>query len=95
MKITLQEVRRIARLAHLQFSNAEVERLRGDLDRILAYVDKLGELDTTSVEPAVAPSGVMPPLREDERAGTLPFEEAVANAPESGQGHFKVPRVIG
>ena len=95
MKITREEVIRIARLAHLRFSEEELERLRGQLDQILAYVGKLNELETTGVEPAVGtPAGSPPPDRQDNPAATLPNERALENAPESGAGHFKVPRVI-
>ncbi|HKY34178.1 MAG TPA: Asp-tRNA(Asn)/Glu-tRNA(Gln) amidotransferase subunit GatC [Candidatus Polarisedimenticolia bacterium] len=96
MKITLDEVKRIAALAQLDLTAADLERMRGQLDQILRYVDHLAELDTTGVEPAeglVAGGG--PPLREDEPAPCLPPDEALANAPESGAGHFKVPKVIG
>ncbi|MFQ5702153.1 MAG: Asp-tRNA(Asn)/Glu-tRNA(Gln) amidotransferase subunit GatC [Acidobacteriota bacterium] len=95
MKITIEEVERIARLAHLRFTAQERERLRGQLDQILAYVDKLRELDTRRVEPAVAMAAGKPRgLREDVRTETLSREAALANAPESGRGHFKVPKVI-
>jgi len=95
MKITLEEVRRIAQLAHLQFSDDELERLRGQLDQILGYVDQLKELDTEGID--LASSGAserVAPLREDKPQPSLPPEEALANAPESGRGHFKVPRVL-
>jgi aspartyl-tRNA(Asn)/glutamyl-tRNA(Gln) amidotransferase subunit C len=95
MKITLEEVRRIARLAHIQFSGAsdeELERMRGQLDQILVYIDKLSELDTDGVEPATGLAAGC--LRDDVPRATLAGEEALSNAPESGRGHFKVPRVI-
>ncbi|HZI95169.1 MAG TPA: Asp-tRNA(Asn)/Glu-tRNA(Gln) amidotransferase subunit GatC [Patescibacteria group bacterium] len=96
MKITLEEVSRVAHLAHLRFSDAELDRLRGQLDQILAYIDKLNELKTEGVEPATGGAiGLVPPMREDRPGPTLSPEEALANAPESGRGHFKVPRVIG
>ena len=98
MKITLDEVKRIARLAHLQFADQELEVLRGQLDQILAYIDKLKELDTEGVEPAVGVTGAggeQPiALRDDVPGETLPRDSALANAPESGEGHFRVPKVI-
>src|SRR5262245_17660099 len=96
MKITLEQARRIAHLAYLRFeSDAELDRLRGHLEQILGYIDKLGELDTEGVEPAVGPAGgLIGSLREDSLLPTLSEEEVVANAPESGRGHFKVPRII-
>lgn len=99
MRITLEEARRIAHLAHLRFSDAELDRMRGHLDQILGYVEKLNELSTRDVEPAVGPpspgEAATSGLRDDAIAATLPTDEALANAPEKGRGHFKVPKVIG
>ena len=96
MKITLEEVSRVAHLAHLRFSDAELERLRGQLDQILGYIDKLNELKTDGVDPATGgATGLVAPMRDDRLGPTLTLEEALSNAPESGRGHFKVPRVIG
>jgi aspartyl-tRNA(Asn)/glutamyl-tRNA(Gln) amidotransferase subunit C len=98
MKITLEEVRRIARLAHIQFpgaSDEELESMRGQLDQILVYMDKLSELDTEEVEPAAAVAAdTTGRLRDDAPRPTLAGEEALSNAPESGRGHFKVPRIM-
>ena len=98
MKITLDEVRRIAGLARIELEGAtdeELERMRDQLDHILAYIDKLDELDTEGVEAATGVAlGMTGPLRDDVLRATLPGEEALSNAPESGRGHFKVPRVI-
>ena len=97
MKITLEEARRIALLAHMRFEDdAELERLRGHLEQILGYIGKLAELDTEGIEPAVgAAAGMMGPLREDTLLPTLPEADVMGNAPDSGRGHFKVPRIIG
>src|SRR5574342_360686 len=91
MKITLEEVERIARLAHLRFERQECDRLRGELDQILAYIDKLGELDTAGVDPATGdlaatddePRDAAGSLREDRLLPTLSTDDALANAPES------------
>ena len=94
MKITLEEVRRVASLAHLELEEDDQERLRGDLEQILAYVEKLNELDTAGVPPAIGTTSAGAGLREDRAGGSLAPDEALANAPESGQGHFKVPRIL-
>ena len=94
MKITLEEVRRVASLAHLELEEEDQERLRDDLEQILAYVEKLNELDTSGVPPAIGTTSTGTGLREDRAGGSLPPDEALANAPESGKGHFKVPRVL-
>lgn len=98
MKITLEEVGRIAALARIDLARAgeqELERMRSQLDHILSYIGKLNELDTEGIDPAigVAAGGTAAP-RDDLTLDTLQQEEALANAPEADRGHFKVPRVI-
>ncbi|MCC7174743.1 MAG: Asp-tRNA(Asn)/Glu-tRNA(Gln) amidotransferase subunit GatC [Bryobacterales bacterium] len=97
MKITEQEVRYVADLANLRLTNAEVARLRKDMDHILEHMDKLNELDTSTVEPmaqVLYDAGETAALRDDSERPTLSNEAALANAPVSGAGCFKVPLVI-
>ena len=94
MKITCEEVRRVAALARLELSDAEVERMTGQLDAILSYVAKLDELDTTGVAETTHPQKVVNAFREDEVRPSLPRERALANAPEQNGEAFVVPRVI-
>ena len=95
MKITEKDVRYIAELAHLHLDEEEVSGYQGEMEQILTYVDKLNELDTELVEPM---SHVLASeenvLREDKRTGSFERDQALANAPIAGAGHFKVPRVI-
>jgi aspartyl-tRNA(Asn)/glutamyl-tRNA(Gln) amidotransferase subunit C len=97
MKITDEEVRRVAELAALALRDDEVERMAKDLDSILSHIDKLNELDTSGVEPmaqVLFESDDTATLREDRERPSLSNSEALANAPVSGNGYFKVPRVI-
>jgi aspartyl-tRNA(Asn)/glutamyl-tRNA(Gln) amidotransferase subunit C len=97
MKITDEEVRRVAELAALALRDDEVKRMARDLDSILSHIDKLNQLDTTGVEPmaqVLFDAGETATLREDRERPCLTNEQAVANAPVSGSGYFKVPRVI-
>lgn len=94
MRITLDEVQRIAALAHLELDAAAQERLRFDLDQILAYVEKVNELDTEDVPPALGVTERGASCREDRPGACLSVEEALSNAPEPGLGQFKVPRVL-
>jgi aspartyl-tRNA(Asn)/glutamyl-tRNA(Gln) amidotransferase subunit C len=97
MKITDEEVRRVAELASLALRDDEVERMAQDLDNILSYIDKLNELDTSGVEPmaqVLFDAEETATLREDQERPCLSNAEALANAPVSGSGYFKVPRVI-
>jgi aspartyl-tRNA(Asn)/glutamyl-tRNA(Gln) amidotransferase subunit C len=95
MKITTEEVRRVAALARLELSEAEVERMTGQLDAILSYVAKLDELETTGVAVTTHPQAVVNAFREDEVRPSLTRERALANAPEQNGEAFIVPRVIG
>ena len=100
-KITMQEVEHVARLARLELSGAEKERMRRELDGILSYIDKLRALDTTGVEPtshAVPLTNHAVPLtnvlRDDVETPSLPREEMLANAPDRNRELFRVPRII-
>jgi aspartyl-tRNA(Asn)/glutamyl-tRNA(Gln) amidotransferase subunit C len=97
LKITEQDVQRVAELANLALTGEEIARMAHDLDGILTHIDKLNELDTTDVEPmaqVLFDAGETATLREDVERAPLSNSEAVANAPLSGGGYFKVPKVI-
>lgn len=94
MKITMQEVEHVARLARLELNEKEKEKMRAQLDSILSYIDKLNELDTSGVEPT---SHVLPltnVFREDEVRPSLSQEEALANAPDRHDLLFRVPKIL-
>jgi aspartyl-tRNA(Asn)/glutamyl-tRNA(Gln) amidotransferase subunit C len=99
MKITREDVLRVAELAHLELSASEVDAYQRDLDSILTYVEKLNSLDTSGVEPMahVAPAGTQAagtPLRDDVVQPCPIIGEVLAGAPESTPTHFRVPKVI-
>jgi aspartyl-tRNA(Asn)/glutamyl-tRNA(Gln) amidotransferase subunit C len=97
VKITEQEVMRVAELANLALTPEEVARMAHDLDGILSHIDKLNELDTTGVEPmaqVLFDAGETATLREDVERAPLSNAEAVANAPVTSGGYYKVPKVI-
>ena len=97
MKITEGEVRYVADLANLKLTEAEVARLRADLDGILQHMDKLNELDTSGVEPmaqVLYEAEETATLRADIPVPPLGNQAALANAPQPGAGYFKVPKVI-
>jgi aspartyl-tRNA(Asn)/glutamyl-tRNA(Gln) amidotransferase subunit C len=94
-KISREEVRHVARLARLELSEAEVERMRQELDGILSYIDKLRVLDTEGVEPTSHAVPLVNVMREDEPQPSLSQAEMLANAPDAvGGGLFRVPRII-
>lgn len=97
MRITEQEVRRVAELANLALTEEEVVRMTKDMDGILEHVDKLNELDTSNVEPmaqVLYQAEETATLRADVERKPLGNADALANAPVAGQGYFKVPLVI-
>ncbi|HHY38575.1 MAG TPA: Asp-tRNA(Asn)/Glu-tRNA(Gln) amidotransferase subunit GatC [Clostridia bacterium] len=94
MSITEETVRHVAWLARLGLSDEEVEIFTGQLGRILGYVAKLDELDTTAVTPTFHVLDMYNVFREDEPRPGLPRDEALANAPDASLGFFRVPRII-
>lgn len=97
MRITEEEVRRVAELANLALSEEETARMARDLSGILVHVDKLNELDTSGVEPmsqVLYDAGDASTLREDLERPSLSNQDALANAPTPGSGYYKVPKVI-
>ena len=97
MKITEQDVRYVADLANLKLTGEEIGRLSKDLDEILTHIDTLNELDTSKVQPmaqVLYDAEANSTLREDRERPCLDNATALANAPLSGAGYFKVPKVI-
>jgi len=97
VKITEQEVRYVAGLANLRLSDSEVARFQVDLDQILEHIGKLNELDTGNAAPmsqVLFETDDTATLRPDVIVPPLGNQAALANAPESGAGYFKVPQVI-
>ena len=97
MRITEQDVLRVVELANLALTDEEVAHMVRDLDGILSHIEKLNELNTDNVEPmaqVLFEAGETATLREDTVRPSLANAEALANAPVSGAGYFKVPRVI-
>ena len=97
MKITEEQVRYVAELANLRLTEEEVHRMAREMDEILTHIEKLNELDTSSVEPMAqvlfdSEDGFA--LRVDEPRPGIGSETATTNAPQSGQGYFKIPKVI-
>ena len=81
-------------LAKLELSPQEREAARRDMGRMLDYIDKLNELDTSGEEPMTHLFSVSNVFREDTEAGEDGHESVLANAPEKKDGAFKVPRTI-
>jgi aspartyl-tRNA(Asn)/glutamyl-tRNA(Gln) amidotransferase subunit C len=93
-KITLETVRHVARLAHLELSEVEEERLRTDMDQMLSYIDKLGQLDTSNVPPTAQVGEAGTPQRPDAVTCESAPALMLSNAPSTERGYFKVPKII-
>lgn len=98
MKITREEVLHVADLAHLELTEAEVEKFRKQLDSILSYIDKLKGLDVSAVEPMAqvleahaAPGST---LRDDAVRSCDVADAILAQAPEAKAPYFRVPKVM-
>ena len=94
MKISIQEVEHVAKLARLAVSEEEKEAMSRQLSEILTYVGKLNELDTSKVEPTSHVLDLSNVVRDDVVRDSLPAAEALANAPDREGDHFRVPKII-
>ena len=92
MKIDRDEARRIADLAHLEFDDAGLERMAGEMTKILTYIDQLREVDVEGFEEHDV---TVTPFREDEPQPSIDREQAARNAPAWRDGFFVVPKVSG
>ncbi len=92
--ITREVVDHVTRLARLELPEAEKERMRVELDRIIAYIDKLRALDTEGVEPTSHAVPLVNVMREDEVEPCPGQEAMLRNAPEREDAYVRVPRII-
>lgn len=94
MKISKNQVEHVAHLARLTLSADELERITGQLDKLLSYVDKLDELDTHTVVPTSHVFSVCNAFRDDIVKESLPRKESLMNAPQHNGELFLVPKII-
>jgi aspartyl-tRNA(Asn)/glutamyl-tRNA(Gln) amidotransferase subunit C len=87
-------VDQLAHLARLEFKPEEKEGIKEDLQKMIAFIEKLNEVDTTGVKPLLFMSDEINVLREDKVEGSVSREEALKNAPVKDDQFFKVPKVI-
>ena len=85
---------KLAHLARLKFDESEKEHIKSDLQRMIAFVEKLNELDLEAVEPLLHMTNEVNVLREDEIKFSITRDEALKNAPHHDGQFFKVPKVI-
>lgn len=92
--IDIKTVNEVAHLARLEFNDDAKTEIVNDMNRMLAFVDKLNELDTDKVEPLIYMTDEVNVMREDEPTQTVTQKEALKNAPKKDSDYFKVPKVI-
>ena len=90
-----EAIRHVARIARIELAGGEAAALVGQLATILAYFDKLNELDTSKTEPLTRAVDLHSVMADDEPAPCLSTEEALAAAPDRDGSFFKVPKVLG
>jgi aspartyl-tRNA(Asn)/glutamyl-tRNA(Gln) amidotransferase subunit C len=94
MAITRETVLHVAKLARLELSDREIDRMQKDLGNILEYVNSLSELDTASVAETTQVAVLGAPLRADRVEPSLANEVALREAPRSSGGGFAVPAFV-
>ena len=94
MEVTDSLIDKLAHLSRLKFEASEKEEIKADLQKMIAFVDKLNELDLADVGPLLHMSDEVNVLREDKVKDSINREEALKNAPDHDDKFFKVPKVI-
>ena len=94
MEVNNKLIQDLSRLAKLKFDEQAAEKMKGDLDKIIGFVDKLSEIDTEGVEPLIYLSEEVNVLRTDEIKHEVSQENALKNAPQKDSDYFKVPTVL-
>ena len=94
MEVNNKLIQDIAKLSKLKFDDSAEEKMKVDLEKMLAFVDKLNEIDTKGVDPLIYMSEEVNVLREDKVTEATSQEDALKNAPEKDSDYFKVPTVL-
>lgn len=94
MEINDALVDKLATLARLRFEGEDKEAIKADLNKMIRFIDKLNELDTSGTEALIYLNEKTNPLRPDEVTGMCSREEGLQNAPMHNEQFFKVPKVI-
>ncbi len=94
MRISRNEVQRIALLARLELTAAEETEFVEHFDKVLTYMEKLNQLNTDGVEPTAHAVAVPSPLREDRVTNQADTDALLQNAPARDADFFKVPKII-
>ena len=91
--ISKEDIKHVAKLAELDFSDSEVEKITPQLDKILGHVANISKVDTAAISPTSHTLKIKNVFREDIVRESLSKEDALLNAPEEMDGGFKVPKI--
>lgn len=94
-EISRDQVAHLAKLSRLALSDEELDALAPQIDDMIDTVSAVQKVDTTGVEPMSHPHSILAPMREDVVVRTLTQEQALDQAPDSAEGRFKVPQILG
>lgn len=94
MEVTTELIDNLANLARLQFNDREKADIKKDLQRMIAFVEKLKEVNTSGTAPLLHMTDAINVYRDDEVKGLMKKTDALANAPSANNDYFKVPKVI-
>lgn len=94
MEVNNKLIQDIAKLSKLKFDDSAEEKMKADLEKMLAFVDKLNEINTEGVDPLIYMSEEVNVLREDKVTEETSQKDALKNAPEKDSDYFKVPTVL-
>ncbi len=94
MKISDDLVQHIAHLSRLEFEGDDLNQIKGDMSKIIGFMDKLSELDTENVDPLIFMTEKVNVLREDLSERTLTSEDALRNAPKKDSDYFRISKVL-
>ncbi|WP_018996082.1 Asp-tRNA(Asn)/Glu-tRNA(Gln) amidotransferase subunit GatC [Hirschia maritima] len=94
MSVTPDDVRKVARLSRIKISDERVEPMAQELNGILNWIEQLNEVDVEGVEPMTSVVEMSLPMRKDEITDGNRSDEVLANAPNSADGFFVVPKVV-
>ncbi len=92
--ISKEQVKHVANLARLSFTEEEIEKFTEQLGSIIQFAEKLNELDTENVEPTTHVLDLKNVMRKDEPKQWITQEEALKNAPDKKDGQFRVPSIL-
>ena len=94
MKITDDIVDHIAHLARLEFTGDKKVAIKEDMERIIAFMDKLQEVDTENVDPLIFMNKEINRLRDDKAEVYISQEQALKNGPKTDSDYFRIPKVL-